>query len=454
MTSRKPVLLVVDDKPNMLRLMSKVMKRDATVLTARNGAEALRHLVTEQVHGVLCDLKMPDMSGLDVLRATKRLRPDSEFVLMTAYATIGTAVEALKLGAFDYVTKPFEPEAVRGVLLVALARASLNDPESSPDLEVLPGLASRCRELRDVAAGAERASGRHRRVLILGESGTGKGTLARALHRVGPHPEEPFFHLKCEGSSPESVELDLFGSESPEGVRSGMLDATRGVVWIDEVAALRPSIQTRLAEALESRSTVRIGASGGRGPHEFTALVVCTSRHDVARMVRAGTFRGALAQGLGEALVMPPLRRRVPDIELLAYQFLRDYVSITGRNRIRGIQRLALDAMTRYDWPGNITQLRSTIERAAAAATNSELELDDLPFEVRGYFGVGGELGTWSDAVNAGRVEVGRRYLEAVLKRFQGRISDAASYAGVERESFYRLLRKHGLDPEAFRSAD
>ena len=128
MTSRKPVLLVVDDKPNMLRLMSKVMKRDATVVTARSGAEALRHLVTEQVHGVLCDLKMPDMSGLDVLRATKRLRPDSEFVLMTAYATIGTAVEALKLGAFDYVTKPFEPETVRGVLLVALLRASLNDP--------------------------------------------------------------------------------------------------------------------------------------------------------------------------------------------------------------------------------------------------------------------------------------------------------------------------------------
>jgi two-component system response regulator HydG len=146
--SKRGTLLVVDDKPNMLRLMAKVMKKDATIRTAENGAEALRVLASEPVDAVLCDLKMPDMDGLDVLRACRRLRPQAEFVLMTAYATVGTAVEALKLGAYDYLTKPFEPDAARAVLLRALARAESTQPDADRSAEVLPGVIARSSRTR------------------------------------------------------------------------------------------------------------------------------------------------------------------------------------------------------------------------------------------------------------------------------------------------------------------
>lgn len=456
MTNQKPVLLVVDDRPNMLRLMSKVMKRDATVLTANNGAEALRHLVTEQIHAVLCDLKMPDMSGLEVLRASKRLRPLTEFVVMTAYGSVGTAVEAIKLGAFDYITKPFEPAAARSVLLVAMARSALNDAESGSGAEVLPGLVSRSRDLQDLADRARSlANAEPQALLLVGEPGTGRGSVARALHLIGPRASGPFVHLNCGEAAAGRVELELFGSRGapPPAARAGREGALErakgGVLWIEEVGSLRPSLQQKLADALGSRTATR---ADGTTPYEVDALVICSTRHDLDGMVSAGTFRPDLAALLTPVLEIPPLRARPADIDLLAYRFLREFISATGTTRLRGISRLALDAMTTYEWPGNLAQLRRAVETAASNAAGPEIELDDLPVEVRGWpLGVGGDLGKWTDAMNAGRFEFGRRYLEAVLKRFDGRVSDAASYSGVERESFYRLLRRHGLNPDDFR---
>lgn len=458
MSSQKPVLLVVDDRPNMLRLMSKVMKRDATVLTANNGAEALRHLVTQEIHAVLCDLKMPDMSGLEVLRASKRLRPLTEFVVMTAYGSVGTAVEALKLGAFDYITKPFEPAAARSVLLVAMARSALNDPESGLEAEVLPGLVSRSRDLQDLADRARTLANEEPKALLLvGEPGTGRGSVARALHLIGPRASGPFVHLNCGEAAAGRVELELFGSHAAPppaacAAREGALEQAKGgVLWIEEVGSLRPSLQQKLADALRSRTASRADDTTA---YEFDALVICSTRHNLNGMVSAGAFRPDLAALLTPVLEIPPLRARPADIDLLAYRFLREFISATGTTRLRGISRLALDAMTTYEWPGNLAQLRHVVETAASSASGPEIELDDLPIEIRGWpRGIRGDLGTWTDAMNAGRFEFGRRYLEGVLKRFDGRVSDAASFSGVERESFYRLLRRHRLNPDDFREA-
>ena len=199
---RPPALLVVDDKRNMTRLMAKVMQADATVHTANSGEAALALLEKQPIDVVLCDLKMPDMNGLEVLRACRRLRPNAEFVLMTAYATVGTAVEALKLGAYDYLMKPFEPEAARAVLLGAMARARLAHGRSGGEAasesdEVLPGLLARSPAMKELADFAKKIAKSDVTALLLGETGTGKERLARAIHELSPRAPQRFVALNC-----------------------------------------------------------------------------------------------------------------------------------------------------------------------------------------------------------------------------------------------------------------
>lgn len=459
---RRPTLLLVDDKRNMLRLMSKVMKQDVQMRTADCGAEALRVLASEPVDIVLCDLKMPDMDGLDVLRACKRLRPQAEFVLMTAYGTVGTAVEALKLGAYDYLTKPFEPEVARKVLLRALARAELALPDVSPSGEALPGVIARTRVMHELAELVRRVADSDVSVLVLGETGTGKERIARAVHELSPRSGKRFVALNCAAVPAELLESELFGHvrgafTGAHSERKGLFEeAHQGSLFLDEIGDMRPSLQAKLTRALEERVIRRVGESKERAVN--VRLIAATHR-DLEGMVAAGTFREDLWYRLNVALIrIPPLRERREDIELLANHFLRAQAERAHGGRVQGFGSSALDALVVYDWPGNVRQLRSAVERACVVARGQEITAADLPPEV--LRPLGGDprdavlvVGTWAQALERGRADAGKRYLEAVMRRFEGRVAEAAVHAGVERESFYRLLRKHGVDAQAYRKA-
>lgn len=463
MSPRSPVILIVDDKANMLRLMSKVLKKDGIIRTADCGAEALRILASERVDVVLSDLCMPDMDGLDVLRACKRLQAQAEFVLMTAFASVGTAVEALKLGAFDYIAKPFEPEEARSVVLRASRRASTDTESANVQTEhaLLPGLIGRSQPMVELAQMVRKISSSELATVILGETGTGKERVARSLHEQSPRKNKRFIAINCAAIPAELLESELFGHE--KGAFSGAIankkglfeEAHGGSLFLDEVGDMLPSLQAKLTRVLEERTIRRIGANEERS---IDARVIAATHRDLEAMVLSQTFREDLWYRLNGATIrVPALRHRPGDIKLLAEHFLAQQAERSSGNCPRRFEEIALEALNRFRWPGNVRQLRSAVERACAVASGDSVKVTDLPPEV-----FGGRQNhdddcefaslTWAEATELGRLQVAQRYLRAVLTIHGGQVSEAAVHAGVERESFYRLLRRHSLDPGMFRA--
>ena len=457
----RSTVLVVDDKPNMLRLMAKVLNEDARVLTAERGAEAISILQREPVDVVLCDLRMPDVDGLQVLHASTRTRPRAQFILMTAYASLNTAVDALRLGAYDYLTKPFEPEVARAVVLRALGRAPTQPPQPATidsSNEVLPGVLAVSESMREVASLVHRVASSDATVVLLGETGTGKERVARAIHRCSARSARSFVAVNCAAIPSELLESELFGHSrgaftGANKDHAGLFEAAdRGTLFLDEIGEMPLALQAKLTRALEERAVRRLGESIER-PVDVR-LIVATHR-DLEAMVSNETFRRDLWYRLNVALVrIPALRDRPEDVELLAHYFLRERRGASDQQAVMELSPSALDALKTYHWPGNVRQLRAAVERASIVSVAGRVELQDLPTEIA-------ELPakdqvdlaslTWTEALDRGREEVARHYLEEVLRKHHGRVADAAAHAGIERESFYRLMRRFGVEADATR---
>jgi len=458
-------VLVVDDKKNMLSLMKKVLRGDARVLTAERGLDALKVLEAEPVDVVLCDLRMPDMDGVEVLKLCKRVRPQAEFILMTAYASVATAVEALRLGAYDYLIKPFDPQAGRAVVLRAMGRAATSLPGQAGDSggdEVLPDMLARSPKMRELSELVRRIASSDATVLLLGETGTGKERVARALHRLSPRSSQRFVAVNCAAIPAELLESELFGytKGSFTGAnkdRPGLFEeAGKGTLFLDEIGEMRLSLQAKLTRALEERAIRRLGESRER---QVDVRVIAATHRDIEAMVRNESFREDLWYRLNVAVVrIPPLRDRREDIELLATHFLRELPPMRDA-RLVGFTAAAIEALAQYDWPGNVRQLRSAVERASVVSLSERIDVGDLPPEV--VKPVGTQISdsalvalSWAEAQEQGRREVARRYLKEVLQRHGGQVGEAAAHAGVERESFYRLLRRYGIQPDEHRGID
>ena len=457
--ARRSTVLVVDDKKNMLSLMKKVLRDDARVLTAERGLDALRILEAEPVDVVLCDLRMPDTDGVEVLKLCKRVRPQAEFILMTAYASVATAVEALRLGAYDYLIKPFDPQAGRAVVLRAMGRAATSMPGHASDNggdEVLPDMLARSPKMRELSELVKRFASSDATVLLLGETGTGKERVARALHRLSQRSSQRFIAVNCAAIPAELLESELFGytKGSFTGANKDRLglfeEAHKGTLFLDEIGEMRLSLQAKLTRALEERAIRRLGESKER---KIDVRVITATHRDIEAMAQNESFREDLWYRLNVAVIrIPPLRERREDIELLATHFLRELPPMRD-SRLVGFTPAAIEAMERYDWPGNVRQLRGAVERASVVSTAERIDVGDLPPEVVRVAGSrvsNTSLGalTWADAQQQGRREIARRYLKEVLRRHDGQVGEAATHAGVERESFYRLLRRYGIQAD------
>jgi len=455
-------VLVADDKENMRKLFAKILADGYDLETAQDGASALALVATRAFDVVVTDIRMPGADGFELLAAVKARAPTTEVVMMTGYATVADAVRAMKQGAFDYLEKPFDPDAALGVVARAAEHKRIVDAArraAAPgEQDAFHNLVGRSARMREVYALLEKAAQVDATVLVLGETGTGKELAARAIHYHSARRARRFVAVNCGALPGELVESELFGHArgaftGAAAAKPGLFEeAQGGTLFLDEVGELPLAAQVKLNRALQEKEIRRVGEST---PVKIDVRIVAATHRDLREEVREGRFREDLFYRLNViAVTLPPLRDRAEDVPLLATHFLEKHARAL-RRAIAAIEPDALVRLAGYGWPGNVRELENTMERAVAVAGGDRISLADLPPELATAPAVGpaGALAAlpYRDAVAGARDRVTREYLVALLTEFEGNVTRAAERAGLERESLHRLLRKHGLRSDDFK---
>ncbi len=442
----RPRLLVVDDDAAAVESLREIFDREGFgVRTASSGEEGLDVLRSEDFDVVLADLRMPGMDGMDLLRAVKALRPDTEVVIMTAFGTIERAVEAMREGAYDFVTKPLKrPLVVRSVTR-ATEKASLKAENQALRAELeavtgersLVGTSAAMRRVQDTITQVAQAS---TTVLILGESGTGKELVARAIHRRSNRSRGPFVAINCAAIPVTLLESELFGHE--RGAFTGAFArregrfkmADGGTLFLDEVAELDPMIQAKLLRVLQEGEFERLG---GTQTLRVDVRVVASTNKNLLEMARTGRFREDLFYRLNViSLTLPALRERTEDIPLLAQHFLSRFAE-KNRKEVRTISREAMELLMAHDWPGNVRELENTVEHAVVLSRGDTVRVEDLPDLVasdasaKQYLTI--QLGTPLD-------EIEQQVIQQTLRLTRGNKRLAAQLLGIATRTIYRKL--------------
>jgi DNA-binding NtrC family response regulator len=443
-------ILVVDDEPfNLDLLEQELTDRGYVVERARDGAEALRKTEALRPDLVLLDYMMPGMNGLDVLRGLREAESDVPVVVMTAHGSIEVAVEAMKLGAHDFVVKPFEPEHIALTLQKALEHGRLKRgvavfaEESDDRYRLVMGKSPQMAQAVELArkAAASRAT-----VLVLGESGSGKEIFARAIHAWSERRHEPFIAINCVGLSRELLESELFGHEKgaftgAHRLKKGKMElAHRGSVLLDEVGDISQELQTKLLRFLQERDFERVG---GVRPISVDVRIIAATNRDLDVAVREGKFREDLYHRLNVIpIVLPPLRERRDDIPELAGFFLERFARET-KKPFTSIAPAALERLLAYGWPGNVRELANVVERAVVLGRGPAVTPQDLPPRVTAArAGREAEAGAYQASVNAYR----RELIVSALARTGGNRAAAATALGLNRTHLLRLIRALGID--------
>jgi len=445
-------ILLVEDEANMARTLTKNLERAGhSVEHAPHGEAAITRLEQRPFDMVVTDLKMPVMDGMQLLRALHERDLPPAVVVLTGYGTIETAVEAMKLGAADYLIKDARPQeillTVERVLKVdALRRENARLREEVGRLRGVGELIGESRSLQAVYRVIEAVKGNKSTVLVSGESGTGKELVARTIHQRGPLAEHPFIAINCAGLSETLLDSQLFGHR--RGAFTGAVADHDGVfraahggsLFLDEVSEIPLSLQPKFLRAVQEREVTPLGASV---PVPVDVRLIAATNRDLEAEVRAGTFRADLFYRLNVVHIeMPPLRAHPEDIPLLVEHFLQSF-SRQYRVSPKRVTAEALERLTTYAWPGNIRELQNLIERAFALSTAETITLEDLPPAVAGWVSPeasthdGAELPTLGDAE--------RRLIAAALRKSGGNKKEAARLLGIDRQRLYRKIEKYGL---------
>jgi DNA-binding NtrC family response regulator len=434
------VILVVDDEPGLRESFHLILDDDYEVVDVPDGPTALDVVRSSQVDLVLLDIRLPGMDGIEVLERIKAIDEGVEVVLVTAVRTVRTAVAAMKLGAFDYLTKPFEEDELLSLVRRALDRRSLerevvylrSELERRHEAEIVGQHADMQRLYRLVAQVARTTT----TVLITGESGTGKELIARAIHRQGPRRDKPFVAVNPAAIAETLMESELFGHE--KGAFTGAFQrklgkfelAQAGTLFLDEIATLKPELQAKLLRVLQEREIERVG---GAQAIKIDVRIISATNADVSASVAAGTFREDLYYRLNVVhLTVPPLRERVGDIPLLVAHFVRRYNHEFGK-RIQGLSPEALDALCAYSWPGNVRELQNVVERSIVLVEGPLVGVDDLPLELS--LGASGTVRAEAMSLNEASDRFERQIVLRTLDRVDGNVSEAARILGLHRNS-------------------
>jgi DNA-binding NtrC family response regulator len=433
-------ILLVDDNPQNIELLSlRLSAAGHETVEARDGEEAMKLLAQQAPDLMILDLQMPKVDGLTVLRTLKEKRIEVPVVVISAFATVERAVEAMKAGALDFITKPFDPTHLELVVERALERTRLESRNRFLTEEINARyhfVLGRSEAMAKVYEVMLRAAGGTGPVLIQGEGGTGKETVARVIQKESERAEGPFVAMQLAGLAPEEQEAELFGTPG----RKGKVElAAGGVLFLDEITRLEPAVQEKLATLAATHGFTRVG---GTTTIPADARLIVSSTVDINDAVRDGSFRADLRAALADSQIdLPPLRERREDIPELADYFVEKYNREVGR-ALSGVSPQAMDALTSYHWPGNVRELANMIERAVSTGRKDRIEPADLGIAVRGMVSArtpsGGPAfqGNYRQQVREAR----RQIVLAALTEAEGETPAAAEILGLSEGTVERLL--------------
>ncbi len=454
-------ILVVDDKENVRTLLARILGEAHDLTEAEDGQRAISLLSSREFDVVLTDLRMPGADGFEVLRVVRSQAPDTEVVLMTAYATVQDAVTAMKQGAFDYLQKPFDPDDVSLVVARAVEHRQLRvgaRAGSAPG-DAFHELVGRSPAMKALFRLLEQAAGLDITVLLRGETGTGKELAARAIHGRSARRERRFVPVNCGALPGELVESELFGHArgaftGAAAAKPGLFEeADGGTLFLDEIGDLPLPVQVKLNRALQEKEIRRVGDNAA--VHVDVRLVAATHR-DLRAEVAAGRFREDLFYRLNVfPIVLPPLRDRRDDLPLLAAHLLEKHALALGKD-LAGFDDEALRTLVSYSWAGNVRELENAVARAVAVSTGDRIGVQDLPPDIRDAKpeALPSEMAVrmpYREVVDQARDRASRGYLVALLREFHGHVTHAAERAGMERESLHRLLKRYGVRADDFK---
>jgi two-component system, NtrC family, response regulator AtoC len=444
---QKVKVLVVDDEAIMREsLRDWLIDAGYDVSAAESGIEALEIIRNEKPDVAVIDLVLPGMDGLELFREARRIQPDIQVIIITAFSSVNTAVTAIKEGAFDYLEKPFPPDKVE--LLITrmmerkvLLKAAPNLPSTSEEkliFENIVAKSSRMQKIIDIIKVVARSNAP---VLISGESGTGKETIARAIHSQSQRKNQHFIVVSCARLPEAMIESDLFGQEmtaisGSQIQRKGKLEtASQGTLFLDEVGDLDPNVQVNLLRSLEEKVFYRLG---GSEPLHIEVRLISATSLDLKKSIESGHFREELYYRLGVVNIeLPPLRERKEDIPVLAEFFLKRFKE-DDQKKVIGFSTEASDFLLKYEWPGNIRELENAVERAVILAKGEYIQVTDISQQSL-YL---------AHKMPTGKTmrEIEKNHIIQVLTEAGGNCSEAARLLGISRMTLYNKIKAYGLN--------
>ncbi|MFC1812768.1 sigma-54-dependent transcriptional regulator [Thermodesulfobacteriota bacterium] len=446
----KPHVLIVDDETVVRTGISRALqKQDLSIHTATGGSKALEIMAQHPITIVLLDIKMPGMDGIEVLRHIRADYPEIAVIMITGHPTIDSAVECTKLGAVDYIVKPFRVDELEALVFKSLDRASLQvkplavpeDVEAGGDISYIVGKSPL---IREVFSKIRKAAPSHSTVLIIGESGTGKELAARAIHALSNRADKEFVPVDCSALVESLLESELFGHT--KGSFTGALQtkhglfelANHGTFLFDEISNLSSNIQAKLLRVIQEREFMKVGS---QERIKLDIRIIASSNRDLREAIKEGSFREDLYYRLSVIPIrMPPLRERSGDLPLLADHFLKQH-SLKNNQQERSISKRALELLSAYTWPGNVRELEHIIERILILEDCKVIEPEHLPAFITQRQG---EFQVFSDE-DFSLEDLESRYIQFVLRRTKGKRQEAARILGINRKTLSSKIKKYGL---------
>lgn len=455
-------VLVIDDEEGMCKLLKSILLAEGyNVRTTTSPLQALESVKNENFEAVIVDINMPEMNGLEFLKQAIKVRPQFYFIMITAYGSIENAVDAMKFGAFDYITKPFQGDEIRFSVRQVLDHIKLVDENIrlKQEIELLqnPGnLNVISRRMQEIVAFCRKVADSHLSVLITGESGTGKEVIANYIHSISSRKDKPFVPVQCSLLPVNLLESELFGFRKgsftgASDSRAGLFEqADNGIIFLDEIGDIGLDIQGKLLRFLQDREVRRIGDSKSM---VLNVRLISATNKNLEELIKKKEFRDDLYFRLKVLTIhIPPLRERKEDIPFLLNSFL-DEINKTGTRHIE-IENECVNYLMKYDWPGNVRELKNCIESASALCENSLIRLEDIKSILAvPQVSFDGMFMNFRDSKARVVEEFERKYLAGMLEKHNGNIAAAARASEIDRKNFWQMVQKYNIDPDEFKKA-